>query len=976
MPISRPLGLIALACCVTSLSFGIPSATIPAAPPADENTAPAGPATPAKRPAWTRSKVVGSPEPPAPYRATRIFPEFEIKQPIYLDREPGTKDAYLLVQHLGSWWGPSKIHRLRDGKAEFLLDIDRLVYSLAFDPNYEENGYIYVFGNEQIDRKRYNRITRHTVNRAAPHEIDPKSELILIEWPSAGHDGGGLAFGSDGMLYISSGDGSADSDDGNTGQSLDDLNGGILRIDVRDPKPGRLYKVPDDNPFCKTPGACPEVWAFGLRNPWRLTYDKDLDQLWSGMNGQDLWESIYLIQKGANYGWPIQEGSQPFHTERPRGPGPLVPSTVDHPHSSFRSLTGGIVYRGNELPELDGTYIYGDYSTGEIWGARHDGTRLTFSEELARTTLLITAFAPGHGGELIVVDHGGGLYKLERTPKAASQGTFPARLSETGIFLSTNSHAVDPGLIPYEVNSPQWADGAQQGRWIGLPGDARIEYTGRWGWNLPEGSVLVKTLSIEMEAGNPASRKRIETQLLTKQQKEWAGYSYAWDEDQSDAVLVGAEGMDRPLTIRDPAAPGGIREQTWRFASRNECMSCHSRAASYVLGLTELQFNRPSGPKGDGPNQIALLEQFDAFSAPPRRKPEDLKRLPDPSDPNAPIEQRVRAYLHANCAACHISAGGGNAAINLEWGSPIGMTKLVDIDPIHDKFGLHDAKLVSPGDPDRSVLLYRLRATGGARMPRVGSNVVDEAAAKLVREWIAGLKPAEGTAPPQREAIADLEPNADSIDKALASTGKAMALVDAIEDGTLPEATRTAVLGRVPHHPNAAARALLERFLPASQRTKRLGASFDFAPILERAGNAERGRQLFFSEAINCKSCHKVDDTSDLVGPSLRGIGSKYPRESLLEQVVRPSQRIDEKYRNYTLVTKDGEVRSGLLVKRLRDAAILRPATGADLRVPDAEIEELNPSPTSLMPEGLLKDLTEEQAADLLEYLCSLKESP
>jgi uncharacterized repeat protein (TIGR03806 family) len=983
MPVSRYPRLVFIGFIATA--FGLGLARRPGGPPVAENPSPAP--APAEAPAraafdpdarkpWTRSRVVGSPEPPAPYRPARIFPEFQMKQPMYLEREPGTRDDYLLIQHLGSWSGPSKLYRFSEGRAEFLLDIDRLVYSLTYDPDYEENGFIYVFGNESAGRKRANRIARYTVARDGGRGIVPGSELVLIEWPSGGHDGGGLAFGNDGMLYISSGDGSGDSDDDNTGQTLDDLNGGVLRIDVRGAKPGKLYKVPEDNPFCQTPKARPEVWAFGLRNPWRLAYDGKLDQVWVGMNGQDLWESIYLIQKGANYGWPIQEGSQPFHTERPRGPGPLVPSTVDHPHSAFRSLTGGVVYRGDELPELDGTYIYGDYSTGEIWGARHDGTRLTFSEQLARTTLQITAFANGQRGELIVVDHGGGLYKLERTPKDDSRGAFPTRLSETGIFTSAASHAVDPGLIPYEVNAPQWADGAQQGRWIGLPGDAKIEFSGHWGWNLPEGSVLVKTLSVEMEAGNPASRRRIETQLLTKQQKEWAAYSYAWSEDQSDAMLVAAEGMDRPLAIRDTAAPGGVREQTWRFASRNECMSCHSRAANYVLGLTELQFNRESRYGGRELNQIALLDRLGAFSAPQKRDPAGMQRLPDPSDPAVPAEKRVRAYLHANCAVCHISAGGGNAAINLEWGGPVGRTKLVGVDPLHDKFGLDDAKLVAGGDPDRSVLLYRIRATGGGRMPRVGSNAVDEAAAKAVREWIAGLQGGGGQPEARRTALLALKPDDDAeVDKALASTSMAMAAVDAIEDGTLPGATKSALLRRAAGHPNAAARALLERYLPANQRVKRLGTAFDPALVLGRKGNAERGRQLFFSEAVNCKSCHKVDEVADLVGPSLRGIGSKYPRDLLLEQVVQPSKRMDEKYRSYTLVTKEGEVKSGLLVKRLPREAVLRPAVGEDLRVPEEEIEELKPSATSLMPEGLMKDLTEEQAVDLLEYLCSLKES-
>src|SRR5262249_47825141 len=162
---------------------------------------------------------------------------------------------------------------------------------------------------------------------------------------------------------VSSGDGSSDSDRDLTGQTLDDLLAAMLRIDVDHPTPDRPYGIPADNPFLDRPNARPELWAYGFRNPWRVSYDLPSDQLWVGTNGQALWEQVYLVKKGANYGWSISEGSHTFHAQRQAGPDPIAPPAAEHHHSEARSLTGGQVYRGKHLPELVGTYIYGDWST-------------------------------------------------------------------------------------------------------------------------------------------------------------------------------------------------------------------------------------------------------------------------------------------------------------------------------------------------------------------------------------------------------------------------------------------------------------------------------------------------------------------------------------------------------------------------------------------------------------------------------------
>ena len=166
-----------------------------------------------------------------------------------------------------------------------------------------------------------------------------------------------------------------------------------------------LESVPKDNPFVNLKDARPETWAYGFRNPWRLTVDSKTGHIWVGQNGQDLWEQAFLIEKGANYGWSVLEGSHPFYPTRKAGPTPFVKPTVEHHHNEARSLTGGIVYHGKKFPDLQGAYVYGDYSTGKIWGVKHDGKKVVWHRELTDTTLQITGFGTDASGEILILDH-------------------------------------------------------------------------------------------------------------------------------------------------------------------------------------------------------------------------------------------------------------------------------------------------------------------------------------------------------------------------------------------------------------------------------------------------------------------------------------------------------------------------------------------------------------------------------------------
>jgi glucose/arabinose dehydrogenase len=698
---------------------------------------------------WNDSRVVGSPDPPAPYRIVRAFPALTIKQPLCLFPEPGSNRIFIL-QHLGIWAGPSRLLAAKDDQAashtELMIEIDGLAVGLAFHPDYVRNGYLYIgLNGPSVSGPRTSQVVRYTVDRKPPHRIDRRSKLLIIEWESAGHDGGDLAFGNDGYLYASSGDGSAGSDAHVTGQSLDDLRAAVLRIDVDHRDPGRNYAVPKDNPFVDRRGARPELWAYGLRNPWRLSYDRLSGQLWVAQNGQDLWEQVYLIQKGGNYGWSLTEGSHMFIASRQAGPDPILPPTAEHPHSEARSLAGGRVYRGRLLPELVGAYIYGDWSTGRVWGIKQDGTRTVWKRELVDSPLNITGFGTDHSGEMFVIDHGGGFYRFEPATQADRPARpFPIRLSETGLFSSVALHQMHPAAIPFAVCAPQWADGATIERFAALPGLERIvqkpQLNAGGDWTLPDGSVLVQTLSLDLasDAGIPA-RKRIETRLLLRQQGEWSGYSYRWNARQTDAQLIESSGSAAELEVHDPDEPEKRRVQTWRFPSRAECALCHSRAAGFILAFTPLQLDRNRDYGGIMDNQLRALEHIGLFQGPLPPRREHQPWLVNPYEADGPREARVKSYLHVNCSVCHVKEGGGNSRMELGLETPVGQMRLIDEPPMHDRLDIADARLVAPGSPERSVLFQRLSRRGTGQMPPLVSTEIDRQAIELIAEWIRRL---------------------------------------------------------------------------------------------------------------------------------------------------------------------------------------------------------------------------------------------
>jgi uncharacterized repeat protein (TIGR03806 family) len=943
-----------------------------------------------KRIPWTTSRVVGSPEPPRPYHLDRVFPKLKFKGPVCIAQEPDT-NRLMVAENDGKIFS-FPIDDPNTDRSELFLDMKRSVYAFSFHPKYKENGYVFVFSPTPpggTPGAQLSRVSRFQTGLEYPRVIKPESETVIIEWPSGGHNGGEAIVGPDGYLYICTGDGTSGSDVNNSGQGVDDLLSVMIRIDVDHPEPGRNYSIPKDNPFIHYPGARPEVWAHGFRNPWRMSFDSETGRLWVGDVGQDIWEMIRVVKKGGNYGWSVQEGSHPFHPHKKTGPGPIEPPVVEHHHTECRSITGGYVYHGSKFPELRGAYVYGDYQYGKIWGLRYDGQKVTWQSELADTAVFIASFGVTRDGDILAVDNSTGfIHALARTPPGAATSAFPRTLSETGLFASVKERKPAPGVIPYSVNAPYWSDGAHKERFLALPGET--QFVDANGWAFPDGAVTVQTVSLDLEEGSPRSRTPIETRILVKQDDHWMGYTYLWNDTLTDATLVEPNGIDRVLTIKDPAAPGGVRQQTWHVPGRNECMFCHSRAAGFALGLNNSQMNRDQDYGGVVDNQIRTFGHIGLFKSTPTSAPASLPKFVDPYDTKADLNERARTYLHVNCSICHVSDGGGNSMIELAYGMSLADTKAVGGRPVQGTFGIADAMVIAPGEPERSVLYFRVSSLGGARMPRVGSRVVDEQALEMLYEWIVRMpnpNPADAAkANVQRvatdtflkslrdSASSNREARAEAIRELTATTSRALGLARVVAHESLPTPIRAEILAATKEHPNTEVRDVFERFLPESERIRRLGESINPREILDLTGISARGRAIFTAESVvNCKSCHLLDGVGVPIGPDLSKIGAKYPRAELLQHILEPSRFIDPKYTLYHIDTKDGLVHTGLLVERTEKFIVLRDAENHNLSISISEVETLSPQKQSLMPERLLQSLTAQHAADLLEYLTSLK---
>ena len=952
----------------------------------------------ASRPPWTKSRLVGSPDAPAPYRLALAFPKLRFDRPTSIEELPDANR--LLVTEMGG-----KVFTFNKqpeaAEKELVIDLRELLpkelaakgvslFDAALHPKFRENRYLFLC---YVHPAGQTRVSRFTLTTDSPPAALPDSEQVVIIWPSGGHNAGCLEFGVDNCLYIATGDGSGPNppDGLTTGQDISDLLGSILRIDVDHPADKQAYAIPKDNPFVKQPGVCPEIWAYGLRNPWKFGIDPQSGDIFAADNGWESWEMVHRVVRGGNCGWPVMEGRAALRSEVRPGPTPILPPVKDHPHTEANSVIGGPVYQGEKLPQLAGCFIYGDYITGTIWAVRHEKDDSYSHSTLVDTDQRIVAFTQGRQGELFVLDYDftGQIYELLQSTEKDTSANFPRRLSETGLFASLDTLDPAPGVIPYSVQVERWLDGAQAQRFVAIPGAQRIQLANsaasakeaKDGRDepavYPAGTVLVKHLSLPLGAGQKPLP--LETQLLHYEQGTWRPYSYLWDDAGKDATLVESIGKNRTLRVPDKRAQDGWAERTWHVNAVNECKLCHNAESRFLLGFTSNQLNFLIGKTDQASSLVAqgVLRQR------PEMAVDHPLRLVDPYDASQNLNDRARSYLHANCGMCH--QPGGNAIVGFFLRRDLPFDKLnTNRGTGIGTFGIRDAKIIAPGDPFRSLLLYRMSKLGYARMPYIGSQLVDGAGVALIEEWIRSLPPQGGAASgPATEASAEAkalqsllkadagaELHDQAIRELVKSTEGSLALIAQMHRGTLTANDLQAATNLGAASSTSNIRGLFDTFLPESRRRATLGANIDPKTILDRPGDSQRGKLIFFSDGARCRACHDIDDRNVSLGPTLREIKKKYPLPAeLLQHVIKPSLKIEEPFAVYIVRTSDGQTHTGLIVENTPQQVVLKTTERKLVRLARDNIEELRKSDKSLMPEGVLADLTAQEAADLFEFI-------
>ena len=602
---------------------------------------------------------------------------------------------------------------------------ERGLLGMAFHPDFANNGFVYLY---YIDNGSDSVVSRWTSNDGGL-TIDPGSEslVIRIDQDASNHNGGEIAFGPDGFLYIGLGDGGGGGDPLERAQDTTNLLGAMLRLDVDSASP---FAIPPSNPFagnalCPTDHSgtsdCPEIYAWGLRNPYRWSFDTATGDLWLGDVGQGSWEEVDRIMLGGNYGWDCREGAHDFE---PSGcPQNLIDPVAEYGRSEGFSITGGIVYRGSAIPGLIGNYVFGDFGSGTVWYLTGNGQGGFDRNQLTTTNFGIADFAADSvTGEMYLVDRFGGRLRLFEDAGGTSGSPLPSQLSAVGCFDATDPSQPVAALIPYRPNAAFWSDGADKERWLAIPDGESIVVQADGDFEFPNGSVLAKHFRLQGQL--------IETRLFMRHPSGvWAGYTYEWNAQGSDATLVQG---GRVVSIQG---------QDWIYPSEAQCLNCHTQAAGRSLGLEVAQLNSDLSYPATGrtANQLTTLDDVMMFSSPLAGDPSTLAALTDPTDTSAPLTDRARAYLHTNCAGCHRPGGLAQGNLDLRFDTSLATTGACDVSPTLGDLGVANARIIAPGDADRSVLWLRMGVRDADAMPPVGSNLVDTAGRTLIRDWLQSL---------------------------------------------------------------------------------------------------------------------------------------------------------------------------------------------------------------------------------------------
>jgi uncharacterized repeat protein (TIGR03806 family) len=613
---------------------------------------------------------------------------------------------------------------------------ERGLLGMAFHPSFPTNPRAYLSYTANAGSQLVSRVVEYRT-RDNGQTLDASSAVTILQsyQPEANHNGGHIAFGPDGYLYIGLGDGGSGGDPhgaiGN-GQRLSTLLGKMLRINVNATTGGTPYAIPAGNPFAggavcnNDTGAftqnCPEIYAYGFRNPWRWSFDTGSGELWLGDVGQGNWEEVNRVQSGGNYGWRCREGAHAFNASCGANAGNSIDPVAEYSHSLGISVTGGYVYRGSNIAALGGRYVFGDFGSGLIWHVARDTAPTLQVTTGFDSNLNIASFAQDASGEIYVVHYGGTLHRLRSA--AGGGGAVASQLSATGCVNPANPAQPASGLVPFAPNAPFWSDGASKQRYMALPDSQRITVNSDGDLDFPDGSVLLKHFRI----GN----QLVETRLLMRHDGgTWAGYTYEWNAQGTDATrVIGGK------TVQ-------VAGQSWLFPSEAQCLLCHTAAAGRALGpeLSQLNGAITYTTTGRTANQLTTLNTISMLTPALSQPVNQLPAMPDPLSSAGTLNERARAYLHSNCSHCHRPGGPTNVSLDLRYSTALASTNACEVVPVRP-LGVGNARLIAIGGNDpasRSMLVLRPERSDADSMPPMQPRVVDAAGVALLRSWVNSL---------------------------------------------------------------------------------------------------------------------------------------------------------------------------------------------------------------------------------------------
>ncbi|MEO1595582.1 MAG: PQQ-dependent sugar dehydrogenase [Pseudomonadota bacterium] len=661
-------------------------------------------------------------------------------QPTKLLLEPGgtrwfllQKPGQIMTFPVNSPTSATEYYDLTDTR-QIRTNAEGGLLGMAFHPDYPNTPEIFLSYTIQNSNPNMRTVISRLIvdNVNAPGPGTSEQILLQVNQDFDNHNGGDIAFGPDGYLYIGLGDGGSGNDPLARAQDNTRLLGAMLRIDVIGT--GADYNIPADNPFAANPKCgvagnadnCPEIFAWGFRNPWRWSFDPDNGDLWLADVGQNAVEEVDLVELGGNYGWRCKEGTSNTSNASDCTGLNLTDPVTEYSHSLGNSITGGQVYRGSAIPSLVGRYVFSDYGSGRFWAAQPDGQGGYTNDQLINSSINPTAMAYGPDDELYVVniDGGTGQGRVRRLDPAGAPvpDSIPDNLSATGCVDSSDVTQPYSGLLPYDLNAPFWSDGAVKDRYIGLPNGATIDMNADGDFEFPEGTVIVKNFRL--------GGALVETRhLMRHPDGVWAGYTYEWNAAQTEATRVrGGKVVN-------------INGQDWIYPSESGCMACHTAAAGRALGPEIAQLNKPFtyAETGRTANQLETIEHVMMFTSALPGPVAGLDALADPADTGAPLEDRARAYLHSNCAGCHRPNGPTPSTMDLRYDTALADTNACEATPLQGDLGIAGAELIAPGSASTSLVVERMQRRDIHAMPPLGSNVIDDDGVALVADWINGL---------------------------------------------------------------------------------------------------------------------------------------------------------------------------------------------------------------------------------------------